>query len=139
MRKNTGGITGAALSSAWKMTVLSPNFRLNIRRRLEFRLENDCFKPELQVKHQAPPGVPPDMRQNMRQRRSFRRSFRRSYSESRLNVRLQPGKQPGLLPKTAKITAKCTATAWKTPALWTLAKTIKIDYCFSQLNGTLNS
>jgi len=55
MRKNTGGITGAAWSSAWKMTVLSPNFRLNIRRRLEFRLENDCFKPKLQVKHQAPP------------------------------------------------------------------------------------
>ena len=54
------------------------NFRLNIRRRLEFRLENDCIKPELQAKHQAPPGIQPDMRQNMRQRRSFRRTLVRS-------------------------------------------------------------
>ena len=76
------------------------NFRQNIRRRLEFRLEKYPKTPKLQAKHQGAElefrlicgktcgnavhfavqnaAFGPNMRQNMRQRRSFRRTLVRS-------------------------------------------------------------
>ena len=69
---------GAAWNSAWKMTDFSPNFRLNIRRRLEFRLI--CGKTCGGAVHFAVQNgiFGPNMRQNMRLCRSFRRTLVRS-------------------------------------------------------------
>ena len=56
------------------------NFRQNIRRRLEFRLENDPKTPKLQAKHQGAAwnsawkmtDVSPNFRLNIRHRLEFR-------------------------------------------------------------------